>query len=96
MPSAKQLLHEKIDQVSEDEAREILDLVQVRQVGRALACPDSPSPKATEPTRETLISRLKGRPGFGVPAEDSAPFPKFEPIKCPGIPASKLLIADRR
>ncbi|MDP2996342.1 MAG: hypothetical protein Q8N47_02565 [Bryobacterales bacterium] len=85
MPSAKQMLHEKIDQVSEDEAREILDLVQVRQAA-----------KATEPTRETLISRLKGRPGFRVPAEDSAPFSKFEPIKCPGIPASKLLIADRR
>jgi hypothetical protein len=47
-------------------------------------------------TREDLIKRAAGRPGVGLPDPEAPPFEKFERIETRGIPASKLLIADRR
>ena len=80
MPSAKQLLHEKIDQVSEDEAREVLELFRIKK----------------NPTREDLIRRAASHPGIHAPDPNAPPFRRVEPIECPGIPASELLIRDRR
>jgi hypothetical protein len=47
-------------------------------------------------TGEDIRARLAGRPGFRVPPEDARPFRRVRPIDCPGVPASDLLIADRR
>ena len=47
-------------------------------------------------TREDLIERLAGRPGIHVPDPGAPPFEKLERIATRGIPASELLIADRR
>jgi hypothetical protein len=80
MPSAKQLLHEKIDQVSEEDAREVLELLRTKK----------------NPTREELIRRAAGHPGIHAPDPNAPPFRRVEPIECPGIPASELLIRDRR
>jgi hypothetical protein len=47
-------------------------------------------------TREELIKRAAGHPGIHVPDPDAPPFEKIEPIETRGIPASQMLIADRR
>ena len=46
--------------------------------------------------REELIRRAAGHPGIGLPDPDAPPFEKIVPIETRGIPASELLIADRR
>ena len=45
--------------------------------------------------RERLTQCLAGAPGFTLSAVDS-PFEDFEPLETSGLPASQLLIADRR
>jgi hypothetical protein len=82
MPSTKELLIEQVNRLSEEDARELLDLVKSR--------PKKPL------TRQELIKRATGLPGIRVPDPDAPPFEKFEPIKTRGIPASELLIRDRR
>lgn len=89
MASAKESLREKVELLSEEEAREILDLITRRETGLG-------SPDKGKLTREAVRARLAGRPGFRVPPEDAPPFRRFKPMKCPGVPASELLISDRR
>ena len=89
MTSAKQLLVQEIERLSEEDAGEVLELLK-RKKTTAIRLE---KPKLT---REDLIKRLAGHPGIRVPDPNAPPFQKFAPIECPGIPASELLIADRR
>jgi hypothetical protein len=89
MATAKENLREKVDRLSEEEAREVLDLIAAKELAPA------PSP-GTKLTREAIGARLAGQAGFRVPPEDARPFRRVEPIDCPGVPASELPIADRR
>jgi hypothetical protein len=77
------------ERLSEEDAREVLDLLKRRQAaGIGLQMPKL--------TREDLVERLAGRPGIHVPDPAAPPFEKLKRIPNRGIPASELLIADRR
>lgn len=89
MATAKEVLQQKVEQLGEEEARQILDLMTARE------SPLGTSTKALPP-RQAVRERLAGRPGFRLPPDDALPFRRFRPIQCPGVPASELLIADRR
>jgi hypothetical protein len=89
MATAKESLRDKVDRLSEEEAREVLDLIATKESEPAR------SPR-TKLTREGIRARLAGHPGFRVPPEDAPPFRRVQPINCPGVPASELLITDRR
>ena len=89
MTSTRELLAREVERLSEEDAREVLDLLKRKQTaGIGLQTP--------KPTREDLIQRLTGRPGIHVPDPGAPPFEKLERIATRGIPASELLIADRR
>ena len=47
-------------------------------------------------TRELVRARLAGKPAFRVPLANAEPFRKRKRIQCSGVPASEMLIADRR
>ena len=47
-------------------------------------------------TREVVRERLAGRAALRVPSANAEPFRKRKRIQCPGVPASEMLIADRR
>jgi hypothetical protein len=87
--SVKELLVQEVERLSEGDAREVLELIKKRKVA-------SITSEKRELTREELIKRAADHPGIGLPDPDAPPFEKFEPIETRGIPASKLLIADRR
>ena len=87
--SAKELLVQQVERLSEEDAREVLELVKKKEVSRI-------APQKPKLTREDLIKRAAGHPGIGLPDPDAQPFEKVQPIETRGIPASKLLIADRR
>ena len=89
MASVRDLLVREVERLSEEDAREVLDLLKRKQAAGIR----SQKPK---PTREDLIERLAGRPGIHVPDPEAPPFEKLERIATRGIPASELLIADRR
>ncbi|MGA3257767.1 MAG: hypothetical protein ABSE35_02725 [Bryobacteraceae bacterium] len=89
MATAKEDLRGKVDRLSEEEARKVLDLMAARQPQPARA-PEG------ELTRDAIRARLAGKVGFRVPPGDAQPFRSVKPVHCPGIPASELLIADRR
>jgi hypothetical protein len=89
MTSIRELLVREVERLSEEDAREVLDLLKRKQVaGIGL--------RIARPTREDLIQRLAGHPGIHVPDPGAPPFEKLERIATRGIPASELLIADRR
>ena len=89
MTSVRELLVREVERLSEEDAREVLDLLKRKQAaGIGLQMP--------KPTREDLIQRLAGRPGIHVPDPGAPPFETLERIRTRGIPASELLIADRR
>ena len=81
MSPTKESLLQAVEGLSEDEARRTLAYVQ--------------SLRATE-ERARVRARLAGRPAIRVPSDDSGGFRDFAPIQCKGIPASELLIRDRR
>ena len=58
--------------------------------------PFEPQPENRKLTLDDIRARLAGIPGFRVPPADALPFREVQPIDCPGIPASEMLIADRR
>jgi len=89
MATAKESLRDKVDRLSEEEAREVLDLLATKE-------PEPASSPRKKLTREVLRARLAGHPGSRVPPEDASPFRRVRPINCPGVPASELLISDRR
>ena len=89
MTSVRELLVREVERLSEEDAREVLDLLKRKQAaGIRLQKP--------KPTREDLIQRLADHPGIRVPDPGAPPFEKLERIRTRGIPASELLIADRR
>jgi hypothetical protein len=89
MATAREDLREKVDRLSEEEARKLLDLITARQ-------PEPARAPEGELTRDAMRARLAGEAGFRVPPGDAKPFRRVQPICCSGIPASELLIADRR
>ena len=89
MTSVRELLVREVERLSEEDARAVLDLLKRKQTtGIGLRKP--------KPTREDLIQRLAGHPGIHLPDQGAPPFEKLERIATRGIPASELLIADRR
>lgn len=79
--SVKEMLYERIQDLTEEEARSVLDFVS--------------SVKRPEP-HGTLWQRLARIPGIKLPEDGFKPFPPVTPIQVGGIPASQLLIEDRR
>lgn len=88
MASVKEILVQEVEQLSDEDARQVLELVRTKKTTAA-----GQRPKLT---REELIRRAMGRPGIHVPDPDAPPFEKVEPIETRGVPASQMLIADRR
>jgi len=86
MASVKEILVQEVERLSEEEARRVLELL--RATGGVAERP--------ELSREELIRRATGRAGIRPPDPNARPFRKVKPITCPGIPASELLIHDRR
>jgi adenylosuccinate lyase len=86
MATAKDSLRSKVDRLSEEEAQEILGLIAAKGAAGTGATL----------TREVVRERLAGRAAFRVPPANAAPFQKRKRIQCPGVPASEMLIADRR
>jgi hypothetical protein len=81
MSSAKESLHNVIDLLSDEEVRQTLAFIQRLQ--------EKKKPSQT-------LSRLASDPAFQVPAQDLGGFPKVEALQGKGIPASRLLVEDRR
>jgi hypothetical protein len=81
MSPVKEILHNTIDSLNDDEAQLILEytkhLKEQKDISQTLAI-------------------LADDPTFEVPSEEYKDFPIVKPIKCDGISASELLIKDRR
>lgn len=88
MATAKESLRSKVEQLSEEEAREILGLIATRSERMTGA--------GVTLTWEAVRERLNGKAAFRVPVAGGAPFRRRRRIQCAGIPASEMLIADRR
>ena len=85
----KEILVQEVARLSEEDAQDVLDLVRAKKKGAVM-------PDRRKLTREELIRRAAGHPGIHPPDPDAPPFEKIEPIETRGIPASQMLIADRR
>jgi hypothetical protein len=81
MNSVKEILHNTIESLNDDEARLILEYTKRLKEQKDVSL--------------TLAS-LADDPTFDIPSEVNNHFPIVKPIKCDGIPASELLIKDRR
>jgi hypothetical protein len=81
MSAVKDSLHSTIEQLDEEEARQLLRFIQHlrKEKGNAPA-----------------LQRLAGDPAFIVPPQNRKGFGLVEPIQGKGIPASRLLVEDRR
>jgi len=88
MASVKEILVQEVERLSEDDAQRVLDLLRTTRTADAT--------KPTKLTREELIRRAAAHPGIHAPDPDAPPFEKIEPIETRGVPASQMLIADRR
>jgi hypothetical protein len=87
--SVKEILLQEVERLSEEDAREVLELLRTKKTAAV-------KPEKRKLTREELIARAAGHPGIHAPDPNAPPFRKIKPIDCPGIPASELLIRDRR
>ncbi|HAZ32018.1 MAG TPA: hypothetical protein DCY61_04930 [Dehalococcoidia bacterium] len=81
MTSVKESLRSTIEVLSDEEARQILEFIQRL--------------RTTSDVSATL-RRLAIDPSFEVPSEGFGDFSIVEPIRGKGIPASRLLVEDRR
>jgi hypothetical protein len=88
MASVKEILVQEVQRLSEEDARQVLELVRTKKTAGATQRPKL--------TREEMIRRAAGHPGIHPPDLNALPFEKIEPIETRGIPASQMLIADRR
>jgi hypothetical protein len=79
--SVKELLHEVVDLLSEDEAKQLLELIREFQQRNGISL---------------TLRRPAKDPMFKVPANPFEPFDRVEPAPIEGQPASELLIEDRR
>ena len=89
MASVKEILVREVEGLSEEDAQEVLDLLRTKKNGAV-------TPGRPKLTREELIKRAAGHPGIHAPDPNAPPFERIEPIETRGIPASQMLIADRR
>ena len=89
MATAKESLRNRVDQLSEVEAQTILGLIATKVADRVAGT-------GATLTRELVRERLEGKSAFRVPPADALPFRRRKRMQCPGIPASEMLIADRR
>jgi hypothetical protein len=87
--SVKEILVQEVERLSEEDAQEVLDLLRTKKNGAV-------TPGRPKLTREELIKRAAGHPGIHAPDPNAPPFERIEPIETRGIPASQMLIADRR
>ncbi|MBD3183486.1 hypothetical protein GF312_14420 [Candidatus Poribacteria bacterium] len=79
MNSVKEILHNTIDTLSDDEANRVLEFTQsLQEKGNVLS----------------MLKSLANDPAFKIPKKLA--FPVVKPAKGTGIPASQLLIEDRR
>ena len=81
MGSAWQTLRETVASLTEAEAAKALDYIQHLRGERQ---------------SRALDHLLAGDPAFHLPDEPRAPLPPVEPIRGMGVPASELLVRDRR
>jgi hypothetical protein len=81
MNEVKDVLRHLIEQMSDTEARQLLEFAQHLQHR-----PDDP----------LTLKRLATDPAFQVPGNGVMAFRIVEPIQGKGIPASKLLVDNRR
>jgi hypothetical protein len=88
MRSAKKLLHDTLDQLSEQEAQETLRLLETIATSEQTV---SLGPQDVSNAKK-IVRLATGRPDDLKPAR----FEPFHAIPAEGIPASQLLIADRR
>jgi hypothetical protein len=81
MSAAKESLYNTIELLSDEEALQILEFIQhLRQ----------------KKTLSRTLRRLASDPAFHVPAKGLGGFRKVEALQGKGIPASRLLVEDRR
>lgn len=79
--SAKEMLYETIKDLDEEQARQVLSMaLRVKK----------------QETKNPTWERLSKVPGIKLPARFPRRFRDFQPVKGWGIPASQLLIEDRR
>jgi hypothetical protein len=91
MRSAKELLHDTVDQLSEQEAQETLRLFE------DIGSPVEPAQLARQlVSNAKKIVRLAALEASDIPSLTPARFEPFHAIAVPGIPASEMLIDDRR
>jgi hypothetical protein len=81
MPSASEVLRETLASLSEADAAKALDYI--RQL------------RGQDPNR-ALRDLLAGDPAIHLPDRPFAPLPPVEPVRGAGLPASELLVQDRR
>jgi hypothetical protein len=77
----KQSLYETLERLDDDKARLLL------------VCAKS---LEQQDDKSALLKRLTRHPAIRVPDDETFAFPAVEPIQGGGIPASRLLIEDRR
>ena len=81
MSPIKQTLLHAVKDLSEDEAQKAMAYIEALRRNAELA---------------RLHERLGGRPDISLPAPQVGGFPDVEPIRGKGVPASELLVRDRR
>lgn len=81
MSSTRESLVASVRALTEEEARQALEFVQALRRRTELA---------------ELHRRLGGKPGYRLPSPQHTGFPPVEPAPTTGMPASELLIRDRR
>lgn len=79
MDSVKELLHNTIEQLSDEEARQFLEFAQRLQRKSDVSL---------------TLRRLANDPAFKIPPEGAGAFRVVEPIQGKGIPASRLLMDE--
>ncbi len=81
MQSLKEALRETIEQLTEDEARQILEFLYALQKRNGIT-----------PT----LAYLARHPALTLPRDGFKTFRRVEPVPARGLAASRLLIEDRR
>jgi len=81
MGSIKEALHTTIESLSEREARQVMRVIRVLK---------------SKKDASSTLKRLAVDPAFEISPKQSKPFRAVRPIKVKGIPASELLVKDRR
>jgi hypothetical protein len=81
MLSVKESLHRTLDMISDEDALRVLTFIE--QMRR-------------HPRRSLKLKRLAGDPMFKVPPRKLEHFANVDPVEGQGVPASQMLLEDRR